>query len=113
MQRSKLCLCAMIILVLSSPGFGKDYRPPKEVKVLPLFFVPKGEPSPTARQLTDLQKHVAWTQARYKQMLKGRDTFMLAKGKPQVYRAEHDLAYYRAQEQGAAPQMVDSSRPPS
>ena len=43
----------------------------------------------------------------YKQMLKGRDTFALAASQPQVYHAEHDAAYYRAQSEGAAPQMVN------
>jgi hypothetical protein len=107
MQRSTLWFCAMTVLALSSPAFGKEYRPPKEVKVLPVFFVPKGESSPTARQLTNLQKHTIWTQTRYKQLLKGRDTFALAERKPQVYLAEHDVAYYRAQSEGAAPQIVD------
>ncbi len=107
MERSKLWFCAIAILVLSSQGFGKDYRPPKEVKVLPVFFVAKGESPPTERQEASLQKHVTWAQTRYKQMLKGRDTFALAAGKPQVYHAEHDAAYYRAQSEGAAPQIVD------
>ncbi len=40
-------------------------------------------------------------------MLKGRDTFALAASQPPVYHAEHDAAYYRAQAEGAAPQMVD------
>ena len=34
-------------------------------------------------------------------MLKERDTFTLVEGKPQVYRAEHDAAYYRSQPEGA------------
>ena len=38
------------VLVLSSRGFGEDYRPPKEVKVLPVFFVAKGESPPTEQQ---------------------------------------------------------------
>ncbi len=107
MQRSKLWFSAMTVLVLSSAGFAADYRPPKEVKVLPVFFVVKGESSPTEQQAATLQKHLAWAQTRYKQMLKGRDTFALAASKPQVYHAEHDAAYYRAQSEGAAPQMVD------
>jgi len=74
---------------------------------LPLFFVAKGEAPPTERQIANLQKHITWAQTRYKEMLKGRDTFTLVEGKPQVYRAEHDAAYYRAQPEGAAPQMVD------
>ncbi len=107
MQRSTLWLCAMTVLLLSSRSFAEDYRPPKAVKVLPLFFVPKGESSPSVRQVADLQRHLTWAQARYKQMLKWRDTFALAKDKPQVYHAEHDAAYYRRQDQGAAPQIVD------
>jgi hypothetical protein len=107
MRRSHLCFCAMTIIALSSAGFGADYPPPKEVKVLPVFFVPKGESPPTKQQAANLQKHVTWAQTRYKQILKGRDTFALAERKPQVYRAEHNLAYYRAQSEGAAPQIVD------
>ena len=107
MQRSKLGFCLTAVLVLSSRGFGEDYRLPKTVKVLPVFFVAKGESSPTKQQTASFQKHITWAQTRYKQLLKGRDTFTLAEGKPQVYRAEHDAAYYRAQSEGAAPQMVD------
>jgi hypothetical protein len=97
----------MTVLFLSPQAFGKDYQPPKEVKVLPLFFVPKGESPPTARQSADLLKHIIWAQTRYKQLLKGHDTFALAKDKPEVYLAERDLAHYRSQDQGAAPQIVD------
>jgi hypothetical protein len=107
MERLKLWFCAITVLVLSSRGFGNDYRPPDEVKVLPVFFVAKDESPPTKRQEASLQKHVTWAQTRYKQMLKGRGTFALAAGEPQVYHAEHDAVYYRAQSEGAAPQIVD------
>ena len=96
-----------IVLAMSSPSFGDDLQPPKEVKVLPVFFVAKGEASPTKQQTANLEKHIAWTQKRYKQMLKGRDTFALAAERPQVYVAEHDADYYRSQPEGAAPQMAD------
>jgi hypothetical protein len=107
MQRFALLFCVTASLILPSPAFGEDYRPPKEVKVLPLFFVAKGESPPGERQIADLQKHMTWAQTRYKEMLKERDTFKLVEGKPQFYLAKHDTAYYRAQDQGAAPQMVD------
>jgi hypothetical protein len=100
-------VCLTILLIVSSHALGADDESPKEVKVLPVFFLPKGETPPTKQQTADLQKHMVWAQSRYKELLQGRDTFVLASKKPHVYHAERDMAYYRAQTEGAAPQIVD------
>jgi hypothetical protein len=80
--------------------------PPREVKVLPMFFVPKGEAAPSADQVKRLMRHLEWCRARYREMLRGQDTFSLADAKPRVHRSVQPLAYYQAQPEGSAPQVV-------
>lgn len=102
-----VCLISIAVLVLwGLRGWAEDYCPPKEVKVLAVFFVPKGERPPTQVQAAKLLRHLTWAQKQYKDMLKGRDTFTLVPGEPKVYTAEQGLAYYRRQPEGGAPQMV-------
>ena len=94
--------------VLLSPlnAYGDDYRPPAHVKVQPVFFVSKNEQPPTEQQSVNLLRHLKWAQTRYKELLQGRDTFTLADGKPQVYMAERELAFYRQLPAGGASQFV-------
>jgi hypothetical protein len=52
-------------------------------------------------------KHVEWARTRYKELLRDQDTFAVAEEKPRVYRSGRELAFYREQKDGAAPQIVD------
>jgi hypothetical protein len=91
------------------PGSGRAQEavPPRSVKVLPVFFVPKGEAAPTDEQSNRLVKHLEWARARYKELLRGQETFAIAEEKPRVYRSTRELAFYREQPDGAAPHLVD------
>ena len=93
-------LCQGPSMVLAATG-----ATPLRVGVLPLFFVPKGEQEPSNDESDRLIRHAQWSQKRYGEFLGGR-TFELAAGNPVVYRASHDLAFYRKQPEGAAPQLV-------
>ena len=77
---------------------------PRSVKVLPVFFVPKGETEPTTDQMTRMMAHLEWSRTRYQELLG--DTFEIAEPKPRVYHSEEPLDFYRAQPEGAAPQFV-------
>lgn len=88
-------------------GRAQDAVPPRAVQVLPVFVVPKGEAAPTDEQTRRLVKHLEWARARYKELLRDRDTFAVAEQKPRVYQSARDLAFYRAQPDGAAPHLVD------
>ncbi len=85
---------------------AQDPVPPRSVKVLPIFFVPKGQPGPTDEQAKKLLRHLDWSQSRYRDLLGNQCTFAIAEGKPHVYQAERELAFYRAEPEGGAPQMV-------
>jgi hypothetical protein len=110
-ERSMTTFCsfAMVsVLILSAPPAtdGDEYRPPARVIVQPVFFVPKGEQPPSERQADLLLRHLKQTQARYKELLGGRDTFTLAEGKPQVLMAERELDFYRQAPGGGASDCV-------
>ena len=96
-----LAICLMAVAVR-----GQDAVPPHAVKVLPVFFVPKVESAPTDYQTQRLLRHLAWSQTRYRELLRNQVTFAVAEAQPRVYRSERGLAFYRAQPEGGAPQMV-------
>lgn len=83
-----------------------DVSPPQQVDVLPVFFVPQGEPLPAKEQKARLMKHLRWAQDRYQEMLGGRDTFRIAKQTPNVVRGKQSLAFYKKQPEGASPHFV-------
>jgi hypothetical protein len=76
------------------------------VKVLPVFFVPAGEKSPTPDQDQKLLRHLKWAQQRYLEMLAGQDTFQLAAEQAAIYMAKNPLSFYRAAPEGGAPQYL-------
>jgi hypothetical protein len=94
-----LCLTAGVVR-------GQEAIPPREVKVLPIFFVPKGEPAPTEDQSKRLLRHLIWSQTRYRELLKNQTTFVIADEKPRIYRSTRGLAFYRDQPESSAPQVV-------
>jgi hypothetical protein len=103
------CGIAVLLAAALSPSAeagGDEYRPPARVKVQPVFFVAKGERAPSDRQVDELLRHLQWTQARYKELLQGRDTFTLADGRPQVYLGDRESAFYRQSPGGGASEFV-------
>jgi hypothetical protein len=85
---------------------GQEAQPPRELKVLPILFVPKGETPPTDDMLKRLQRHLEWSQTRYRELLGNQSTFTIANQQPVVYKATRNLTFYRAQPEDAAPQIV-------
>lgn len=106
--RPNLSLAAAVLLIAaaSRPAAAQEATAPREVKVLPVFFVPKGELPPTDAQSKKLMRHLEWARTRYREMLGGRDTFAVAEAKPRVYRASEPLAFYRNQAESSAPRVV-------
>ena len=76
-------------------AMAEDFEPPKQIKVLPVFLVPQGAKSPTQPERERLMQHVQWTQRWYRKALKGRDTFEIARTKPEVVALPKPLAFYR------------------
>ena len=85
---------------------GQEAIPPREVQVLPVFFVPNGESAPTDNQSKRLVQHLNWSQTRYRELLKNQTTFAIADEKPRIYRSSRGLAFYRDQPESSAPQVV-------
>ena len=76
---------------------------PKEVDILPVFFVAKGESLPTREQKSLLMKHLKMAQDRYRELLG--DTFRIARNIPDVYRGKRPFAFYKADD-GGTPHYV-------
>jgi hypothetical protein len=87
-------------------GAEPDYIPPREVQVLPVFFVPKDEALPTEVQKARLQRHLSWARDRYFQMLHERDTFAIAPRPPLLVRGRYAGADYDAMPEDAGPQFI-------
>ena len=98
---------AMLTVILFAGALrGQEAVPPREVKVLPVFFVPKGELPPTSAQTKLLLRHLDWSRTRYRELLRNQTTFAVAPEKPFVYRSKRPLTFYRKQPEGSAPQIV-------
>ncbi len=106
-RRGLVAWSLLAVGLVAGGGRAQEAVPPRSVKVLPVFVVPKGEAAPTADQTARLVKHLAWARARYKELLRDRDTFAVAEEKPRVYRSARPLAFYRDQPDGAAPHLAD------
>ena len=91
---------------LCNAAIGSEAVPPREVQVLPVFFVPKGEPTPTDEQADRLIRHLEWARTRYRELLRNEATFGVAEETPRVDRSERELAFYRTQPENSAPQIV-------
>ena len=86
-----------VVVFVSGTGRGHEAISPREVKVLPVFFVPKGEPAPTVDQKKRLMQHVEWSRTRYRELLRNQVTFGVAEKEPRVYQSNRPLAFFRAQ----------------
>jgi hypothetical protein len=105
-QRRSFVVAVLAVFVIGGAAPTRQAVPPAEVKVLPVFFVPKGEAAPTSDQSDKLMRHLNWCRTRYREMLSGRDTFTIAQSKPHVYHADRPLSFYRSQPENGAPQVV-------
>ena len=96
----------LAVVLIAGAVSGQEAVPPREVKVLPVFFVPKGEPPPTKDQTRRLLRHLDWSQTRYRELLRNQATFAVAEQGPILHRSGRPLAFYREQPEGSAPQVV-------
>jgi hypothetical protein len=99
-------LAFVIVCLTAANGFAQAYLPPREVKVLPVFFVAQGEQPPTREQTERLMRHLEWTRTRYQELLKDHGTFALAQKEPKIYRSTRELDFYRALPEAGAPQFA-------
>ena len=76
-------------------AMAEDFEPPKQIKVLPVFLIPKGSKPPTPTERERLIQHVQWTQRWYRKTLKNRDSVEIARTKPEVVALPKPLAFYR------------------
>lgn len=91
-RRSVFCLLILSVM-MSGPVLALEEDDfPRQISVLPLFFVPRGQRPPTSTQLSKLQRHVKIAQRRYREMLSGRDTFEIAGRRPRIVHCNSALA---------------------
>ena len=107
-----IAIAALAPPVASQSARGRAARPeqslepPEQISVLPLFFIPAGEPDPTVDQKRALARHLEVCRRRYAEMLGNRDGFRVAPGGPKVVRSRKTLAELRALAEDAAPEIV-------
>ena len=88
------------------PAWGSSYDPPARVEVLPVFFVPQGQPEPTPGQVETLMAHLEWSQERYYDMLDCRETFAISPMAPRIYASNQPLSTYMNAPENGAPLMT-------
>ena len=71
---------------------------PEHVKVMPVFFVPKGEKRPSKHQIQKLTKHLRLSQRYYRKLLKNRDTFEIEKKPPLIIHGKYPVGHYESKE---------------
>ena len=76
------------------------------IAVKGVFFVPRDGPIPTPADIQALNRHIQWSQKRYRTMLKGADTFEISRG-IEIYNSSFSLDYYREKPEEAAPWILD------
>lgn len=106
---SRLATVLAVILVMAFSSLSqaeKSFIPPATVSVRSVFFVPKGENLPDSIHIDTLIKHIKWCQQKYKELLDGRDSFRFSKESPIIYKAHHDLDYYRGMPEDGAPSYI-------
>ena len=91
------------LVLLTQASADIDPALPKEVDVLPVFFVAKGERLPSKEQASLLMKHLKMSQDRYRELLG--DTFRIARQTPDVYRGKRRFIFYKEHD-GGAPHFV-------
>ncbi|MDD2716485.1 MAG: hypothetical protein PHW04_11405 [Candidatus Wallbacteria bacterium] len=101
-----LIIWSILTVFMAAGAEGQEAVPPHSVKVLPVFFIPKGEPAPTNDQAERLMKHLVWSQTRYRELLRNQDSFAIAEDGLRIYQSARPLAFYREQPEGSAPQVV-------
>lgn len=85
---------------------GADYLAPKHISVLPVFLVPLDEHPPTLDQQSRLQKHLAWAQRRYAELLPHGQTFEIAAQPPVVVMGQYRGPDYDKMPELAGPQFI-------
>lgn len=103
MLRHRLRLASVLLclwLAMAMRTSAADFAPPQQVKVLPIFLVPVGAKAPTPLERDVFVRHLQWTQQWYKKSLKNRDTFEIARLKPEVVALPKPLAFYRDESNG-------------
>ena len=89
---------ACTISLVATAGFAQVQNPvmPRRIEVMPVFFVPRGQPVPTEDQAERLLHHLRWAQKRYRELLHNEATFAQTAGKPHIYHATYELPHYQA-----------------
>lgn len=82
------------------------YVAPRHVEVLPVFLVPTDEDPPSLDQQTRLMRHLVWAQQRFYELLKGRDTFVIAPNEPVIIEGKYSGPAYDAMPEMAGPQFI-------
>src|SRR5258708_24139571 len=95
---------AIALWLLANAATGQEAVLPATVKVLPVFFVPKGERAPSADQTRQLMRHLDWSRTRYRELLHDQDTFAIADRKPRIHKSARPFAFFRAAPESGAPE---------
>jgi hypothetical protein len=76
------------------------------VSVKPVFLVPTDAAAPPRVYFGLLQRHLRWSQDRYRDMLFKEDTFNLVSGEPPVVRSKRPVAFFRDENTAKAESVI-------
>ncbi len=79
---------------------------PEKVSVMPVFLLPRGTGTPTARGGELVMRHLKWSQDHYEQILDNRGTFEIARDKPEIVRLQQTVQQYKAMGSGQAAEVI-------
>jgi hypothetical protein len=104
----KYLFAALLLLVLFQfPAIAQEsLKPPVALEVLPVFFVPRGETQPSAKEQKVVLDHLKWTNDIYRKFLQGRTGFRISRRAPLIIDGEKRLKSYRQLPEMAAPEIL-------
>jgi hypothetical protein len=95
----------MMLFGFSGSLQAAEYSLPKQVRVMPVAFVPMDEKVPSTEQKKVFLRHIEWTQRRYRELLGG-DTYELSGETVTVVKGRRPLSYYRNAKENGAPDVT-------
>jgi hypothetical protein len=106
--RTLSLVCAWMVVTFSAQTgtAGEAQQPPVTTEVLPVFFVPRGETPPSAKEKKLVQDHLLWTQNVFRKLLNGKTTFRISRRAPLIIDGEKKLEIYRPLAEGGVPEML-------
>jgi len=103
-----LTLCLALLAIGCGSALPQPAEPPgpERVRVRPVFLVAADALEPPAASAALVRRQLEWAQARYRELLEGRESFAIAPGAPFVLHSPKTKAEWMATQDGGAEEAV-------